>query len=202
MKRCVIFDLAEVLIAGLPRCEAELAPVFGIAPEAVLPGLRGEVMWAYNRGEITEDQYWARTCEGNGWRGDVAEAKAVLRRNFARKVPGTEEVLRELAGRHRLFLLSDHGREWIAHIRGLHGFLGLFERQFYSFDLGGIKTERRTFEKVLAAIGAPASQCLFIDDHRPNVEAARLAGLDGIAFTNAAALRTELVGRRLLEPAR
>lgn len=198
MRRCVIFDLAEVLIAGLPRCEEEFAPVFGIAPQAVLPGLRGEVMWAYNRGEITEDQYWARTLERNGWRGDVARAQAVLRRNFGRKVPGTEDVLRELARHHRVFLLSDHGREWIGHIEGLHGFLGLFEQRFYSFDLGGIKTEPAVFGKVLAAIGAPAGECLFIDDHRPNVETARSLGIAGIVFTDAAALRAELASRGLL----
>jgi HAD superfamily hydrolase (TIGR01509 family) len=198
LRRCVIFDLAEVLIAGLPKCEAELAPVFGIGPDAVLPGLRGEIMLAFNRGELTEDEYWARTCARNGWRGNVSAAKAVLRRNFARKVPGTEEILRELAGRHRVFLLSDHNREWIAHIEGIHAFLGAFERRFYSYDLGGVKTARQTFEKVLAAIGAPASQCVFIDDHRPNVETARSVGLDGILFTDAAALRAELIDRKLL----
>jgi putative hydrolase of the HAD superfamily len=198
VKRCVIFDLAEVLIAGLPRCEAELAPVFGISPEAVLPGLRGEVMLAYNRGELSEDEYWARTCARNGWRGDVARAKAVLRRNFERKVPGSEELLREIAPRHRVFLLSDHGREWIDHILAVHPFLGLFERRFFSFDLGGVKTEPETFRKVLAAIGAPAGECLFTDDHQPNVETARSAGLDGVVFTGAAALREELAARGLL----
>ncbi len=195
MRRCVIFDLAEVLIAGLPRCEEELAPVFGISPAEVLPGLRGELMWAYNRGELSEDEYWARTCERNGWRGDVGRAKAVLRRNFHRKVPGTEEVLRELAGRHRVFLLSDHGREWIDYIRGVHGFFALFERRFFSFELGSIKTEPATFGKVLAAIGAPAGECLFIDDHRPNVETAARLGIPGIVFTDAAALRAELAAR-------
>ncbi|HOX06666.1 MAG TPA: HAD-IA family hydrolase [Planctomycetota bacterium] len=198
MKRCVIFDLAEVLIAGLPRCEEELAPVFGISPDAVLPGLRGEVMLAYNRGEMSEDEYWARTCARNGWRGDVERAKAVLRRNFARKVPGTEDVLRELAPLHRVFLLSDHNREWIDHIEGIHPFLGMFERRFYSYDLGCVKTERRAFEQVLAAIGAPAAECVFIDDFPQNVATARAVGIDGIVFTGAEALRAALAGRGLL----
>ena len=197
-RRCVIFDLAEVLIAGLPRCEEEFAPVFGISTAEVLPGLRGEAMWAFNRGEISEDEYWARTLARNGWRGDVARAKAVLRRNFERLVPGTAELLPALASHHRIFLLSDHGREWIAHIERAHGFLALFERRFYSFDLGSIKTEPATFAKVLAVIGAPASECLFIDDHRPNVETAARFGIAGIVFTDAVALRAELVRREYI----
>jgi FMN phosphatase YigB (HAD superfamily) len=198
MKRCVIFDLAEVLIAGLPRVEEELGRIFAVRPDAVLPGLRGETMLEYNRGRLTEEQYWARTLSANGWRGDLAAARAALRRNFHREVPGSAEVLREVAGRHRAFLLSDHGREWIDYILGVHEFLGLFERRFFSFDLGSVKTEPATFEKVLAAIGAPAGECLFIDDFPQNVETARSLGIDGIVFTDAAALRKELVAREVL----
>lgn len=195
---CVIFDLAEVLVLGLQSMTGEMAKVFNIPPETVLSGLHGPHMREYNCGRITEDEYWERVLQRSGWRGDVKQAKIVLRRHFSGRIPGTAEVLREVAARHRVFLLSDHGREWIADLTPHHEFFKLFEKRFFSFDLGSMKTDRCTFEKVLAAIGAPAAECLFIDDHRPNIETAASAGIAGIVFTGAPALRSELLARGVL----
>jgi putative hydrolase of the HAD superfamily len=200
VKRMVIFDLAEVLCRGLPGADRQLAQVFSIPPEEILPGLRGEIMNDYCRGLMTEDDLWRRTMEKCGWSGEISRARRVLRENMIVKVAGTEGILRELAAAgHRTFLLSDHGREWIAHLLGAHDFFGIFERLFWSFDLGSIKQERVTFEKVLAELGSPPpAEVVFIDDAAPNIETARSVGIDAVRFTDAEALRAELRERGLL----
>ncbi|MEJ2238781.1 MAG: hypothetical protein P8X82_10830, partial [Gemmatimonadales bacterium] len=47
--------------------------------------------------------------------------------------------------------------------------------------------------------GLRASEVVFIDDHLPNVEAAKTLGFDVIHFTAAARLREGLVERGLLD---
>jgi len=160
----------------------------------------GEVMDDYCRGHMTEDEFWSRTCERNAWKGDIPAAKRALRDNMRVAVPGTEELLREVASRgSRAFLLSDHGREWIDDLLEVHDFFEVFERRFFSFDLGSIKTERLTFERVLSELGAPEPGSVFFADDRPaNIETALLTGIDAVQFTNAAGLRRQLEERNLL----
>jgi len=124
----------------------------------------------------------------------------MVRDNFRHPVPGTAALVAELDGRFELALLTDHGREWMAHIVAVHPFLARFDRVFTSFDLGRIKVDPGTFEVVLGALGREASECLFVDDNPENVKAARAAGIDAILFHSAEQLRAELLQRRLLAP--
>ena len=53
---------------------------------------------------------------------------------------------------HRLMLLSDQGREWMAYLDATHPFLGLFERRFLSFEMGQTKRQLTTFQHVIAEL--------------------------------------------------
>ena len=196
----MVFDLAEVLNRGIPGLEGPLAEIFSVPVEAVLPNMGGQIMDDYCRGRMTEDQFWSRTCEKNSWRGDLAAAKRALRANMLVRIPGTEEILRELAARGLdTYLLSDHGREWIDDLLDAHDFFKVFERRFFSFELGSIKRERVTFERLLSDLGSPdPGSVTFIDDALPNVEMARSTGIHAVQFTGAGELRKTLEARNLL----
>lgn len=55
----------------------------------------------------------------------------------------------------------------------------LFDSCFYSCDLGAAKPGPRFFSGVLDRLGCSAPEVLFVDDHEPNVVAARECGLAG-----------------------
>ena len=57
------------------------------------------------------------------------------------------------------------------------GYDDLFDSCFYSCDIGAAKPEAGFFTAALDALGADAPQVLFVDDHEPNVVAAREVGL-------------------------
>lgn len=64
-------------------------------------------------------------------------------------------------------------------------------RAFFSHQFGTKKPDPLAYTRLLAHMGATASQTLFIDDKLSNVEGARLAGLIGHHFTSAPLFLTE-----------
>jgi FMN phosphatase YigB (HAD superfamily) len=110
-----------------------------------------------------------------------------------------QALLRRLAARYDLVLVSDHAFEWVDHIRRVHPFLGLFRQHFFSCDLGRIKRDPGTFDHVLREIDRAPERCFFIDDNPKNIAAAAEAGIAGVVFESAAQLEAELRRRGLLD---
>jgi len=122
--------------------------------------------------------------------------KAAIRDNLRQEVPGTLQILMDLAPRYALPLHTDHAKEWIHYIRSVHPFLQLFRRTFFSFDLKRTKREPEAFLEVLEALAVPPRRCLFIDDNPENVSVAESVGLPSIPFVDAERLIAELRRRR------
>ena len=192
MIHTVIFDLSEVIIAGVVGVDQALAPVLNVPPEQIFPSLGGRPFWELLCGEIDEETYFRKVLDRRGWTGDIDSIKKAIRSNFHNEVEGTREVLEGLAQEYRLILLSDHAREWIEYIEQIHPILELFDRRFYSFDLGSIKKDPDTFRKVLSAIDCTPDEVLFIDDQIRYVETAQSVGIQSIVFQSAPQLISEL----------
>ena len=187
----IIFDLSEVLIAGLVGAEMNLAVRLNREEDTILPALALNLQ-ELCRGEITEEDYLTAVIEKNKWNIKPDELKAIIRGNFHIKVEGMEELLAYLNGKYKLILLSDHAREWVEYILSVHPFLNLFDLRFFSFALRQTKKEPSTFTMVLKQINRAPEECLFIDDNPANVQNALTAGIRGIVFTSAVELKDEL----------
>jgi len=198
MKRVILFDLSEVLIAGLLGVEQMFAPRVSAHPDSVLAALGGELLDQLCRAELTENQYLDRIIASKGWNISMNEVKSAIRENFHRRIEGMDEILEKLSNRHELFLISDHAREWAEYIREIHPFLAIFRRQFFSFELKQTKREPATFLRVLNEIHREPQDCLLIDDSQRNVASAASVGVDGIRFENVEALSRALSDMNLL----
>jgi len=201
MIQTIIFDLSEVLIAGLLGIEKPLAAILRIPEERAFAMLGGPPLQQLFCGKLSENGYLAWLIEHNRWAIRPEQIKGILRANFRRTVAGMPEFLDRLTPRYELALLSDHGREWIAYIESVHRFLGQFHARFYSYQLGQTKQEPSTFQMVLGRLKREASQCLFIDDSEANVRVARSVGIPAIRFTTAQALALELPAIGVERPA-
>lgn len=201
MIQTVIFDLSEVLIAGLLGVEQQLAPRVGRPEADVLDAFGGARLEALCCGRLSEDRFLAQILEEQGWDVTAGELKVAIRRNLERRVEGMDALLEQLRGRYELALLSDHAAEWVAHIRAVHPFLQAFSAQFFSYELGMTKRETATFEIALAALGRAPADCLFIDDSATNVRVARSLGIESIRFTGAPQLAVRLAPLGVVPPA-
>jgi len=192
--RTIIFDLSEVLIAGLVGIEKPLSRQLLVPEDKVLAAFGGPLLEDLCCGRISEDFYLARIVERQRWAVSTDRLKQVIRQNLHRRVPGMDGMFACLATRYELILLSDHAAEWVKYIRSVHSFLELFEAQFFSFDTQQTKGEPSTFRIVLEAIGREPQECLFIDDNPTNVRAATAVGIASIRFASAQQLIADLAG--------
>jgi len=192
MVQTIIFDLSEVLIAGLIGIEKELAPLVNLSEEEFLEGLWTDSFWVLMKGKITEDEYLSDVFKRNKWEVDKNIFKKVIRKNFHNKVEGMIGVVEKLSKDYKLILLSDHAEEWVKYINEIHPFLNLFHKKYFSFQFGEIKREKKAFELLLNEDNLKASDCLFIDDSPANIKAASEVGLKGIQFKGVAPLKLSL----------
>ena len=71
-------------------------------------------------------------------------------------------------------------------------FMKWFRGALVSGDVKMLKPDTRIFELFLETFAIDPAHAVYIDDRRPNVEAAIALGMHGIVFTDPPALRAEL----------
>ena len=75
----------------------------------------------------------------------------------------------------------------------------LFERSFYSYELGCVKPDVLYFQRILASLPLEPAQILFIDDVEKNVAAARSVGIQAAQFVHPRSPEGVVALRKLLE---
>ena len=183
----VIFHLGGVLLDWNPgkileRCYADTA-----SRNAVRDAFfRHEDWLAFNRGDLAEPDLLARVQLRTG--RNLPELTLLLdtvRESLVVK-PETVAVLRSLSKRGvPLYCLSDMPVSVFAYVRQRYDFWDTFLGIVISGEVGMMKPGRAVFEYLLTRYGLAAEVTVFVDDHPPNIEGAKAAGLKAILLRNA-----------------
>jgi putative hydrolase of the HAD superfamily len=180
----VIFDYGSVLVRTLdPTPRATWEHKLGLEPGALQRIVHNENSWvAAQRGDITPEAHWHDVGLTLGLTPDET---AALRATFYRgDVLNTELVtyIDQLrAAGLQTALLSNFSielREFLA----AQDLLRRFDHIVISAEIGVMKPDAAAYQAVLDMLAVQARTCVFIDDQRTNVEAARALGLHGIVF--------------------
>jgi putative hydrolase of the HAD superfamily len=78
------------------------------------------------------------------------------------------------------------------------GYRRLFDREFYSCDIGHKKPDAAYFLAILASLELPPERVLFIDDHEANVAAALDLGMNAAVFQPAPGVEPGSLMRSIL----
>ena len=98
-------------------------------------------------------------------------------------VPERIELLKHLQKNYRLFLLSNtnsiHFQVYMREFKERFGydFESLFEKAFWSFQIGMRKPDAEIFNMVLKSCDLKAEESLFVDDTGANIEASTAVGM-------------------------
>ena len=116
------------------------------------------------------------------------------------RIGGTWEILDTLRGNGTaVHAITNWSSEtWPEGLKAQPRLAEVFGTTVVSGQEGFIKPDRRIFDLLCERANIAAADCVFIDDSLQNAEGARAAGMDGIHFTDPAALKTALSARGLL----
>jgi len=114
-------------------------------------------------------------------------------------ISGSIAILRELkdAG-HRLYGLTNWSHETFPFALARFAFFAWFDGIVVSGEERLVKPDPRLFMRLLERYRVDPRGAVFIDDNRPNVDAAIALGMHGIQFRSPDQLRAELVHLGLL----
>ena len=107
-------------------------------------------------------------------------------------LPDTVDWIRRLHAQGRpLHFLSNMPEPFAAHFERTHDVLALFESGVFSARVQLLKPEPEIYEHAAKVFGRAPADLLFLDDHLPNIVAAREAGWTAIHFVDAAQAEAE-----------
>lgn len=104
--------------------------------------------------------------------------------------PNMFTYLHTLKEKYPLILHSDNFATTVAAIRNDPHFT-IFDRMYFSNEIGLRKTGEEAFRHVLADLGKKPEECVFVDDKEQNLIAPRKLGMHAVLFKNLEQLKTE-----------
>lgn len=183
--RDLIFDLGGVIINldtyRTVQAFARLAdcPVAELEPLLTLP-----FFIEYEKGRLTDEAFRDHVRHLLKTNATDKEVDAAWNAMLLDVPPARIGLLRALASRYRLFLLSNtnaiHLRCFHDHVLpaiGLNSLEPLFSKSFFSHQVGMRKPDEEIFEFVLRDTRATPGATLFLDDNEDNLRGAQRCGI-------------------------
>ena len=176
----IVFDLAGVVVArNQERCPQYIMDYFYfINSGEALP----EFWDDYDRGTRDIDSVAQCLAEFRGSDFETAKSRMLEAVTYQEQVAPTAELIAELkAAGYRLFVLSNMSKDYIEFLRKMPVFQH-FEGEIVSCEVGLIKPEREIYNLLLDRYNLVPEQTMFIDDRKPNVDAAAEVGIHPFHF--------------------
>jgi 2-haloacid dehalogenase len=198
----VVFDLGGVLVHWDPRSLLR----------QVMPGREDEMETIL--GEVLNHDWNLARDHGDSWADAVADLVVqhpqwadifeAYDARWGETLVGSHEdsvaILRELRDRGvALYALSNWSAEKFPHAEERYEWLGWFRGVVVSGRVKLAKPDPAIFHYLLETYGLEVPDILFVDDHEPNIVAARQLGIAAHHFRGAEGLRADLRARGLLD---
>jgi len=104
------------------------------------------------------------------------------------------EYARRLRPRYRTGILSNSFVGAREREQAAYGFEDLVDELVYSHECGMSKPDPGTYALVCSRLGVEPAETVFLDDHGPNIEGARRAGLHAVLYSGNAQAIGEIEG--------
>jgi putative hydrolase of the HAD superfamily len=197
----IVFDLGAVVLQWRPaEVVARALPgrVHDAASAAhwqaqVFQGYGGD--WGdYDRGTVSVPALVARIAARTGLAAAEVQAVVDAVPQELRPLPETVALIERLrAAGHRLHYLSNMPAPCADVLEPREAALfAHFDSGVFSGRVRHIKPEPAIYALAVERFGVPPSELVFLDDHAPNVEAARAAGWHALQFRNAAQAEAQM----------
>lgn len=151
-----------------------------------------------NQGRITLDEFLRKINEGLGSCLEIETFKGIWNDMFFSPSKEMESLLFTLKRTHTLYLLSNTNEPHFQYLITRYSILNIFDEYILSYKVGYTKPDKEIFFEALRRSHSLPNQCLFIDDIKEYVDAAKALGMNGIHFKGVELLKEELKGYGVL----
>lgn len=195
----VFFDIGNVLVrVNAKQAVRRLAWALGHHPLRVAKYFwSSDIVDDVERGTIEPQELYDKFREELGYSGSFPAFAKLWCGYFELNRKGAL-ALKAVAENHPVFLLSNTNYLHYEHIRAKYSFASLVDGAVLSYELGLRKPEPEIYHAALKLAGVPADQAIFIDDLKPNIEAAKKLGISVIHHRPCTNLRRELISLGVL----
>ena len=182
----VVFDLGKVLVDFDYAIAAHKIAARGTMPAEHIKKFidHSPLLFRYETGRLTNEQFYAEVCAATGFRGNLDEFSHSFSDIF---VPIEPMVQLQAAVRQRgvrTYIFSNTNELAVTHIRQSFPFFSNFDGYIYSFEHGAMKPDARLYDVVERQSGRRGAEILYLDDRPENVDAGAVHGWQVILHTD------------------
>ena len=194
MIKAVIFDLGRVIVPfDFRRGYARIEALTGIPADEVPGRIRPTgLVERLESGQIEPRDFVKQLSAALNLNCTYEEFCEIWSSIFLPETLVSEELLRGIANRYPLVLLSNTNAIHFDMIRANYPLLRHFHSLVLSHEVGAMKPSPVIYGKAVEAAGCRPDECFFTDDIPEYVEGARRYGIDAVQFQSAPQIEGEL----------
>ncbi|MDO5520402.1 MAG: HAD family phosphatase [bacterium] len=185
MVRNIVFDIGNVMVYFRWH---ELMEELSFSDDVIERLQHGMIMtdlWKeLDRGILPEEQVIAKMKEKNEGLEHEIDLVFANAERIVEQYKYTQKWLMDLKKRgYHLYYLSNYQRSFFeCHKKKVFEFLPLMEGGIVSAYVKLLKPDHAIYQKLLTNYGLRAEECVFLDDTKVNIAAAKEVGMKGIVF--------------------
>lgn len=184
MIKNIIFDIGNVIVTWQPA--AVVARCFPEQDTELLTKamFKSELWFELNLGQITMNDLINSYHQTLRIETEKLRNLMHLVQESLLPINGSIELLTNLhqAG-YSLYALTDNVHEFMIYMRKKYDFWSLFTGVVVSAEVGYLKPSPEIYETLINKYQLNREECIFIDDHLPNVVGAKAVGINSFQFT-------------------
>ena len=192
--KCVLFDIGGVLVDWhMSWITSEISKRFQINEDQVSNAF-SKHLTDLDSGKINETSFWQNIANDVDSLPLKQNSESLWDTYFRKHAKPNHDVLKlaqSLRESYTMGIISNI--EQVTHkVVDDWNLLDSFEHLFMSYQIGFSKPDSRIYKHVIENLSFGPGSMLFIDDRKPNVDAAKGAGLNAIHYTGFANLQSSL----------
>lgn len=190
MNKTVIFDMGGVLVdldiedcKNVFRRDLGYAGIDNIIDACHQKGIYGDLEEGTLSAEDFRNMVLAESYPGTS----ASEVDRAMSHILVGIAPYKVELLERMKGKYDLCMLSNNNPICLPFSKKMFEDAGIplekvFRKCYMSFEMKALKPSEAFYKAVLADIGRPADEVLFIDDSQKNVDGAVAAGMPAVYY--------------------
>ncbi len=189
----LLFDLGNVLVQlDLDQFSKSLGVDIHNARNHYGQGVR-ELTNKYEAGRCSTKEYFSSLRSFLDNRFDVTALQKAFQSVLTDPMPGMEDLVRRATAQVPAVLVSNTNEFHFTDVLPRVPALNYLPKRYLSYQLHALKPFPEFYQYIIRHENVEPNEMLFIDDVEENVEGARMEGMAGYQFRNAAGLEKVLI---------